>query len=154
MRATAVIGVVGNKHVAGMDLLWSVVLLDLPNQAEEGAKVHGNMLRLSDGVSFCIKQCAGTVFALLNIGGVRGLDQHGTHLLSDGHKCVSDDLKQDAVNFHASSPPFLSPNAFTIKLPWRSTLNQVSGGMTVVESICSTIHGPFTRGQRPNLLRS
>ena len=34
------------------------------------------------------------------------------------------------------------------------TLNQVSGGMTVVESICSTIHGPFTRGQRPNLLRS
>ena len=152
--AAAVIGVVGDKHVSGMDLVGSKILFDLSDQAQQGAQVHGNMFGLSDGVAFRVEQRAGAVLALLDVGGICGLDQDCAHLLSDGHEGVSNDLQQDTVNFHASSPPFPSPKAFTIRLPWISTSNQVLGGMTVVESICSTMHGPSTRGQRPNLLLS
>ena len=63
--------------------------------------MHGNVLCLSDGAALRVKQRTGTVLALLDIGGVRRFDQYRTHFFGNGHKGVSDDLQQNAVDFHA-----------------------------------------------------
>src|ERR1700722_10605453 len=136
MRAAALISVVAAEHIAGTHFGDWMALHDVRNQAEETAKVHRNMLGLTQRVARQVEQRGGTIAAFLDVRGVGGAHQRLAHFLDDGGQSAADHLDGDWIDGG------ISHAASNNRLSQASTRAVMPAGTKVVASICSTIAGP------------
>ena len=103
----AVVGVVGDHHVTGLQILDALeggahVAVEEPRDAEVGRIGEEPARRSRDGGS--------EVARLLDVGRARRALQGDRHLLGDGGELVEEDLHRDGIELHAACVS-LSPGA-------------------------------------------
>ncbi len=74
-----------------------VVRRDRGDRVRHRAEVHGDVLRLRDHPAALVEERRRAVAALLDVGGERGADQHGAHLLRDRAEGLAENLE---LNVH------------------------------------------------------
>jgi hypothetical protein len=79
-----------------------VVLHDRRDRIRHRAEVDRDVLGLRDHAAALVEERRGAVAPLLDVGGERGADERGAHLLGDGPEGVSENLE---LNVHAPVTP-------------------------------------------------
>ena len=102
VRAAARVGIVGDEDVARGQCLDRIAREDLADDAQQRAEVHRDVLGLGDDLAVGVEDRGRAVLALLDVGGIGGLDQRGAHLFRDGEEGRADHLERHAV--HAGLP--------------------------------------------------
>ncbi len=90
-----------------------LVLEHRRNGGGHRAEVHGDVLGLHDHLPVGVEQGGRGVAALLDVGGVRGVDQHHAHLLARRAQGAGDDLQFDRVKHQRSRRRWIVPCAST-----------------------------------------
>ena len=98
----AEVGVVEGDDVAGVEL---EALERGGDGSGHGAEVDGDVGRLRDHVALGVKEGAGVVLALLDVGGEAGAAKGDAHLLGDGGEEVLEDLEGYGVYGHFLPAP-------------------------------------------------
>ena len=98
----AEVGVVEGDDVAGVEL---EALEGGGDGSGHGAEVDGDVGGLRDHVAVWVKEGAGVVLALLDVGGEAGAAKGDAHLLGDGGEEVLEDLEGYGVYGHFSLAP-------------------------------------------------
>jgi hypothetical protein len=96
--AAAVVRVVGDEHVAGLDALPAVAPQDLVHRPDHGAQVDRNALRQRDHFPLRIEDRRRAVRALLDVGRERRARERRAHLLRGREQEAGDDLGTNRVN--------------------------------------------------------
>src|SRR5207248_10371960 len=131
MRAAAGVGVVADEDVALAEALDGIALQDLVHDHDERAQVHGDVLGLRDHLPPHVEEGRRAILALLDVRGVRGLDQGLAYLLGDRQQRGADDVEGDPV---AQAPPVMLAS-----LPRSSAADSLPPESTVVQSTEQTI---------------
>ena len=98
----AEVGVVEGDDVAGVEL---EALEGGGDGSGHGAEVDGDVGGLRDHVAVGVKEGAGVVLALLDVGGEAGAAEGDAHLLGDGGEEVLEDLEGYGVYGHFALAP-------------------------------------------------
>ena len=137
------VGIVGHEHVARPHVVLEGVdnrLAGVVQRADVDRDVH---VALGDGIAVGVVQGGGEV-AVVDDEGIAGPEDLLRHLVDGRDEGVLQDLEGDRIKRDASAVrAHLHASATWIRmLSHSSTSARTPGGMTVVESSCSTIAGP------------
>ena len=109
--AAAVIGVVGDEHVAFGQVLAAEAAQDEVDGADHRAEVDRHVVRLRDHLAARVEDRGRAVLALLDVGRVGGADQHRAHLLGGRERVAGHHLGGYRVNASAHSDTSSRPTA-------------------------------------------
>ena len=99
MRAAAVVGVVGDKHIAGQNFAHRKALQNFGHRTDHRAQVYRHALRQRDHFARHVKNRGRTIRALLDVGRKRRAHQRRGHFLGGGEQKARDDFGFDGVDF-------------------------------------------------------
>ena len=146
----AVVGIVEEEGVAVAHALGRERAHDALGRALERSQVDGNGRGLGDRLALDVEEGRRGVEALLDDRRRRALEQGQLHLVGDGLEAVAQHLQEHGVD--GTMP---AHHALLIRrLPEASTRATYPGGITLVESACSTMAGPASRDPRGSRARS
>ena len=94
----ALVGIVDQDAVAGLQALGAVGADGARHQVSQRAQVGGLGEGLGDGAQLAVEEGAGEVAARLDVGRVGGAAERGAHLLGDGEQPVADDLEANGID--------------------------------------------------------
>ncbi len=144
VRAAAVVGIVGDEHVARLDLVLRKARAQGCDRADHRAEMDRHAVRLGDHVAVGIEDRRRAVRALLDVGRERRAGQRRAHLLGGEEQIARHRLGGYRVCCRSHWATLVTEvlARSSSRLARASTRTVQAGGTTVVASICSTIAGP------------
>src|SRR5260370_28194666 len=103
MRAANNVGVVGDDHIARMQVLWTELLQHRAEGKGQGAQEAGDAIALGDELAACISQTRGEVEHFVDDGALGSALKGNEHLIPDSHERIFHDLDGEEVHIWTPS---------------------------------------------------
>ena len=109
MIAAAVVRIVDDKHIPGVDILRMILTDHTSGRKQQRRQKHRNAgFDLNHHIAGGIHDCRRVIPPFFDIGGIRGLDDNRVRLFSNRHQQVADHFYGYGISLslmHFPSPP-------------------------------------------------